>query len=435
MVLQINPLQSSINPSLVLRIHNHSLLPRNAMEALNVAKLTPISLLSQRNIKPRQTLSLLRPPSLKTSDVGLVLFSSLLGSGSAQALTYEEALQQTVGTPTSPVVDFGEIIGGAVDFGSENAALIAGVAAIVAVPVILSRVFSGKPRNWGVESARNAYARLGDDVRAELLDIRAPAELRLVGAPDIRGLRKTPVAVEYRGGDKPGFLRKLALKFKEPESTTLLILDKFDENSELVAELVTLNGFKAAYAIKDGAEGPQGWMNSGLPWILPKKTLNFDFSWLIDAFGEGFNPLPIAVTIAAASGLGYLVYTKVETILQLIGLAALVQLILTNLSSEDRKQTQQQVSEFLNNYIAPGDIVEDVKQIGKALLPFPTTGRALPSLGDTMGKAEADSDPQAVEAALATSPKINSVLGPRPLSPYPFYLDLKPPTSPTPSQP
>lgn len=35
---------------------------------------------------------------------------------------------------------------------------------------------------------------------------------------------------------------------------------RFDGNSELVAELVTSNGFKAAYAIKDGAEGPRGWM-------------------------------------------------------------------------------------------------------------------------------------------------------------------------------
>ncbi|MDV3201244.1 MAG: hypothetical protein Q8877_03630 [Sweet potato little leaf phytoplasma] len=33
----------------------------------------------------------------------------------------------------------------------------------------------------------------------------------------------------------------------------------FDRNFELVAELVTANRFKAAYAIKDGAEGPRGW--------------------------------------------------------------------------------------------------------------------------------------------------------------------------------
>lgn len=35
---------------------------------------------------------------------------------------------------------------------------------------------------------------------------------------------------------------------------------RFDGNSELVAELATVNGFKAAYAIKDGAEGPRGWL-------------------------------------------------------------------------------------------------------------------------------------------------------------------------------
>jgi chitinase domain-containing protein 1 len=47
-----------------------------------------------------------------------------------------------------------------------------------------------------------------------------------VGSPDIRGLRKKPVPIVYEGEDKPGFLKKLSLKFKEPENTTLFILDK-----------------------------------------------------------------------------------------------------------------------------------------------------------------------------------------------------------------
>lgn len=63
---------------------------------------------------------------------------------------------------------------------------------------------------------------------------------------------------------------------------------RFDGNSELVAELVTVNGFKAAYAIKDGAEGPRGWKvttatfflfveyyffcNSSLAYACPKLT-------------------------------------------------------------------------------------------------------------------------------------------------------------------
>lgn len=93
---------------------------------------------------------------------------------------------------------------------------------------------------------------------------------------------------------------------------------RFDGNSELVAELATVNGFKAAYAIKDGAEGPRGWMvcnffslpfsfywrihilyeinslseyfmcgfllqSSGLPWLAPSKALSIDFSNIKDA--------------------------------------------------------------------------------------------------------------------------------------------------------
>lgn len=45
-------------------------------------------------------------------------------------------------------------------------------------------------------------------------------------------------------------------------STETGMKTRFDGNSELVAELVAVNGFKAAYAIKDGVEGPRGWMVS-----------------------------------------------------------------------------------------------------------------------------------------------------------------------------
>jgi hypothetical protein len=46
----------------------------------------------------------------------------------------------------------------------------------------------------------------------------------------------------------------------EANAAKFMTKARFDGNSELVAELVTVNGFKAAYAIKDGAEGPRGWM-------------------------------------------------------------------------------------------------------------------------------------------------------------------------------
>ncbi|CAL5382197.1 unnamed protein product [Camellia sinensis] len=437
------------------------------METLNAVGLTPISVFSDRRSEPRKTLS---PPTTfpfkfpnsnpnppnfqvgfsnlsRSFGGGLVLLSSFLNSGFSRALTYEEAAQQSVSATTlipSSDFDFGGFVDDIVNFAVDNPVVVAGGVAIVAVPLVVSQVFSNfKP--FGVESAKNAYAKLGDDESAQLLDIRAPSELRRVGVPDVRGLRKKPVALAYKGEDKPRFLKKLSLKFKEPENTTLFILDKFDGNSELIAELVTSNGFKAAYAIKDGAEGARGWMvNSGLPWILPKKTLSLDFSNLTDAIGvylqEGPEALPVALGFAAAAGLGLLAFSEVETILQVLGSAALLQVVSKKLLfAEDRKQTLQLVDEFLSTKIAPKELVGDITQIGKALLPSSDISKALPAPGEsspattenTVQKAEAVAEPPKVEAVAEPTPQINSVPKPevktesipgfsRPLSPYPF---------------
>ncbi|XP_043715843.1 rhodanese-like domain-containing protein 4, chloroplastic isoform X2 [Telopea speciosissima] len=357
------------------------------MEALNASYLTPVSVLSDRRTEPGKILSL--PPSStakfsKSVNLGcspsnfsevlsrnfsgsLVVLSSVFSSGLARALTYEEALGQSTGTSTSrdgSDFDVATLVDGVVSFAVQNPAIIAGGATILALPLVLSQVLK-KPKPWGVESAKNAYGKLAEDVEAQLLDIRSPVEFRKVGSPDIRGLKKKPVSIAYNGQDKLGFLKKLSLKFKGPENTTLFILDKFDGSSELVAELVTANGFKSAYAIKDGAEGTRGWMNSGLPWIPPKRTLSLDFGNLTEAIsdtlGDSSDALPVTFGIAAATGLGLLAFTEIETLLQLLGSAALVQLVSKKfLFAEDRKETLQQVEEFLNTKVAPKELVGDI---------------------------------------------------------------------------
>ncbi|MCD7470480.1 hypothetical protein HAX54_010390 [Datura stramonium] len=186
------------------------------MEAINAVRLTPLSVLSDRRNGPKKI-----PPHPISFP-----FKNLCSVENLSRNVQGGLLWETVTI-----------------FASENPLIIAGGFAALALPIVLFHV-PGKPP-------------------PALLDIRAPAELREVGSPDIRDLKKKPVTVVYKGEDKPGFLKKLSLKFKEPEKTTLFILDKFDGNSELVAELVTENGFKAAYAIKDGAEGPRdGWLFS-----------------------------------------------------------------------------------------------------------------------------------------------------------------------------
>ncbi|KAK9925223.1 hypothetical protein M0R45_033553 [Rubus argutus] len=243
------------------------------MEALNAASLTPISVLSDRKKEPRKF------PSLPT--ISLPKFSNSTSFSTTPQAAQEGSSRRLHGglLLLPSVFNAG--------FVTENPAIVAGGFAILAVPLVLSQVLK-ETKPWGVDSAKNAYAKLGEDANALLLDIRAPVEIRQVGSPDIRGLGKKAVTIVYRGEDKPGFLKKLSLKFKEPENTTLFILDRFDGNSELVAELVTVNGFKSAYAIKDGAEGPRGWVSSGLPWIPPSKVLSFDFGNLTHRNEEGF---------------------------------------------------------------------------------------------------------------------------------------------------
>lgn len=206
-----------------------------AMEALNAAGLSPLSVLA-KTTKPRKHLlpAAATIPQFKNASssvsrklqCGLVVLSSFMSSEFAKALTYEEALQQSV-TSISDTGGAG-VLDSITGFAAENPLIIGGGLVVLAVPLVVSQLFS-KPKPWGVETAKNAYAKLGADDgigNAQLIDIRAPLEIKEGGSPDIRGLKKKAVAIAYKGEDKPGFLSKLALKFKEPENTTLFILDK-----------------------------------------------------------------------------------------------------------------------------------------------------------------------------------------------------------------
>jgi chitinase domain-containing protein 1 len=176
----------------------------------------------------------------------LILAHGAVAAGAARALpSYEETLRlgsdsggggdafsvpdiSLDGLSLPDLPDLG--LDGLVDFVTENPVVVAASVAGIALPLVLARVLGGgggggfKP--YSVVSARAAYQRLLEEPDAQLVDIRPLKDARQAGAPDLREAKKKAVAVPYNGEDKNGFLKKLALRFKDPENTKLIILDK-----------------------------------------------------------------------------------------------------------------------------------------------------------------------------------------------------------------
>ncbi|XP_066330008.1 protein THYLAKOID RHODANESE-LIKE, chloroplastic-like [Miscanthus floridulus] len=354
--------------------------------------------------------------------LGLAHAGAGAGAALAAPLSYEEALRLSSDSGSDgagfalPDLDLNLNLYGLVDFVNENPLVVAAGVAAVALPLLLAQILGGgggsKP--YAVVSARAAYQRLLEEPDAQLVDIRPLKDAREAGTPDLKEAKKKAAAVPYNGEDKNGFLKKLTLRFKDPENTTLVILDKFDGNSGLVAELVTANGYKAAFAVKDGAEGSRGWKSSNLPWKAPAKGFSLDLGEL---FGDGSDGLPVTIGLAAATGLGVLAYTEIEALLQFLGSAAVVQLVVTKLLyAEDRQKTLKQIDEFFNKKVAPKELVDEIKEIGQALLPLPGDAKSQPATATPVAATPTEAAP-----AAAT---------PTPLSPYTNYSDLKPPSPP-----
>ncbi|CAK9139447.1 unnamed protein product [Ilex paraguariensis] len=142
------------------------------------------------------------------------------------------------------------------DFFNRNPFFVAGVTFIWLVVIPLTQEYLQK---YKFVSAIDAFRKLRDDPSTQLLDIRDKKSLGYLGSPNLKILNKGVVQVEFSEGDGEGFVKKVLEKFREPENTTICVLDNFDGDSMKVAELLVKNGFKEAYAIRGGIRGKKGW--------------------------------------------------------------------------------------------------------------------------------------------------------------------------------
>ena len=130
----------------------------------------------------------------------------------------------------------------------------------------------------GDVTPQDAYAALAADEDAVLVDVRTTAEWSYVGLPDLSGIGKRVVCVEWQrfpdgavNGDFVDQLQDVGL----PDGAPIYFLCRSGVRSVAAAEAATAAGLGPAYNVLDGFEGPHddqghrsvaGWKNSDIPW-------------------------------------------------------------------------------------------------------------------------------------------------------------------------
>ncbi|BBZ46112.1 rhodanese-like domain-containing protein [Mycobacterium parmense] len=116
-----------------------------------------------------------------------------------------------------------------------------------------------------------AWQLLNDDPRAMLVDVRTDAEWRTVGVPDLSGLGREAVFIEWNTSDglrNEGFADELRDQVGDDERP-VIFLCRSGSRSIAAAELATGLGIAPSFNVLDGFEGRQsgtGWQATGLPW-------------------------------------------------------------------------------------------------------------------------------------------------------------------------
>jgi rhodanese-related sulfurtransferase len=129
----------------------------------------------------------------------------------------------------------------------------------------------------------DAFALLGSDGRAVLVDVRTEPEWQFVGVPDLAALGRTPVFKQwqiYPTMEVPSdFVESLAKELRgrgADEATPVVFLCRSGARSRHAALAMANAGWLHCYNIAEGFEGVldanrhrgkvNGWQARGLPW-------------------------------------------------------------------------------------------------------------------------------------------------------------------------
>lgn len=130
----------------------------------------------------------------------------------------------------------------------------------------------------------DTWARLKDDPKAVLVDVRTQAEWSFVGLPDLSELGKRVLMQEWQtfpqGQADPQFAVKLEAALSRQgvaKEDEIFFICRSGGRSRMAAEALSGLGFRHCRNVAEGFEGPldssrhrgqvAGWKASGLPWV------------------------------------------------------------------------------------------------------------------------------------------------------------------------
>ncbi len=134
-------------------------------------------------------------------------------------------------------------------------------------------------------NAKECWARLEQDPKALLIDVRTQAEWSFVGLPDLTELSRQPILVEWQTfppgpAPNPNFVSDLSAALdgaRYAKSSSIFFLCRSGSRSRGAAVAATAAGFGPCFNVGDGFEGgldaerkrgsAEGWKAAGLPWI------------------------------------------------------------------------------------------------------------------------------------------------------------------------
>lgn len=116
-----------------------------------------------------------------------------------------------------------------------------------------------------------------------LIDVRTAAEWEFVGVPDLAGIGKQPLLLEWQffpGGHRnEAFAEQLTVKLEAlgaSPDTELFFICRSGGRSLAAAKVLARSGYRACRNVSGGFEGPPdargrrgsvaGWKAAGLPW-------------------------------------------------------------------------------------------------------------------------------------------------------------------------